>query len=204
MWLAQYLLIKDFIAVLTDHVPPQAWDQNLCLGWGNPQAPGWTKHILCPCADVLLKALAWVSYPVQLRFIRMGPQHKTTGDSVVDHFRISLSSFQMKCLVRGKFCLPWFYLFYFFFCFLQHSSTGVDFICMWKFHTCQILNTSFIFPTLFLTLISLLFYYSSFGASLGSLLSLTDHVCVPVMCCGACCPEQINSWIIQNMIWKIC
>lgn len=115
MWLAQYLLIKDFIAVLTDHVPPQAWDQNLCLGWGNPQAPGWTKHILCPCADVLLKALAWVSYPVQLCFIRMGPQHKTTGDSVVDHFRISLSSFQMKCLVRGKFCLPWFYLFYFIF-----------------------------------------------------------------------------------------
>lgn len=93
MWPAQYLLIKDFITVLTDHVPPQAWDQNLCLGCGNPQAPGGTKHILCPCADVLLKALAWVSYPVQLRFIRMGPQHKTTGDSGVDHFRISLSSF---------------------------------------------------------------------------------------------------------------
>lgn len=121
MWLATYLLIKDFITVLTDHVPPQAWDQNLCLGWGNPQAPGWTKHILCPCADVLLKALTWVSYPVQLRFIRMGPQHKTTGDSGVDHFRISLSSFLMKCLVRGKFCLPWFY-FYFILFFAFYST----------------------------------------------------------------------------------
>lgn len=50
VWLARYLLSATWRThpCSNNIFPPQAWHQNLCLRWGNSQAPGVTKHFLCP------------------------------------------------------------------------------------------------------------------------------------------------------------